>query len=251
VSSSSTSWNYGNRTGRKSGLGLRTVGRLVPGIGRVQRQIVPYAARWHAANASAVAEPGPRWIVLGDSMSQGVGASAFDAGWVNQARRRLLAEGTDYRIVNLAASGARVSDVLEMQLPALRSLPNRSDGDPRPDVVTVLIGSNDLFRRAYRNALPDRFAELLRELPSGTFVATLPNPRPAAQAVNAVIEEAARVGRIELVEMRRGQGIHAWRGRLADDHFHPNDLGYAELAGAFAEAMSAAARRPAAAAETK
>jgi lysophospholipase L1-like esterase len=244
-------FDYKNLTGRPSGPFVRAASRLIPGVGLVQEQVRPYAAAWRASNLAALAEPGPRWFVLGDSMSQGVGASRFDAGWVNQVHDRLAREGVDFRIVNLSASGARVSDVLDTQLPALEGLrggaPNAAG--TAPDLVTLMIGANDVIRKQHRLGLPQRYAELLRRLPVGTVVATLPNPRQVAVEVNDLILRAAAARGLTVAEMRSGR-TGSWRGKLAEDHFHPNDVGYAELGETFYAAISSALSTPAGAADS-
>jgi len=228
-------FRYDNRTGRGPGRVLRTLGVLVPGVSRVQAQVEPYADAWHARNRSVLAHPGRRWFVLGDSMSQGIGASAHDSGWVDQLVARLGTEAGALRIVNLSATGARVADVVEQQLPALSSL------EPRPDdLVTVMAGSNDLFAgRVSRAALPAGFAVLVDRLPRGAIVATLPQPRVAATRANAYVESAAAEGRLRMVDMRVS-GPPSWRGRLASDWFHPNDAGYAAIADAFEPVLRSA-----------
>ncbi len=222
---------YANTTGRPTAAFVEALGRVVPGVRLVQDQVAPYAQAWHRANLVAVTRPGPRWVVLGDSMSQGIGASSFDAGWVNQVQERLAREGRHYQVVNLAASGARVADVLAQQLPAWRSLP----GDT--DLVTVLIGSNDLVRRQHRDSLALNFAELLAALPPGAVVANLPNPRQAAVTVNRLIDQA-RTERGIIVADTTVRRRESWKGRLAEDHFHPNELGYAGIADTFYRAIS-------------
>jgi lysophospholipase L1-like esterase len=231
-------FDYANLTGRPPGRLVAAIGRVLPGVARVERQVQPYAAAWRDANLAALERPGPRWIVLGDSMSQGIGASRFDAGWVNQVQARLIADGQRYEIINLSASGATVADVLAQQLPAWRGVPMRTDSDPRPDLVTLLIGSNDLFRKANRAELPGRFAEVLRELPEGAVVASMPQPRSAAVAANARIAEAVTARGIVVADMQGG-GPTSWKGKLAEDHFHPNDDGYAGIAETFYRALSA------------
>lgn len=230
---------YANRTGRPSGRILRIGSVLVPGIGRVQRQVAPYAAAWHAHNWEALARPGRRWIVLGDSMSQAIGATAWNAGWVDQLMAR-LDPAVRPTVINLSASGARVRDVLDQQLPAYASLP---PADVQPDLVTVLIGSNDLFgRREHSELLPSAFAELLTELtgglprPADVVVSTLPQPRDAAAQANAHIARAGATGSVRVVDMARS-GPASWSGKLASDHFHPNDAGYAGIANAFEPAV--------------
>lgn len=227
-----TPLDYANRTGRRPGFGLRALGRVLPGVRAVQAHAEPWADAWHASNRVALETPGRRWVVLGDSMSQGVGASSWDAGWVNQLGAEVARVGHPLVVVNLSATGARTADVVEQQLPVLRSLPP-ARGTDDPDLVTVLVGSNDLFAgRAARRALPDAFGSLVDALPRGAVVATLPQPRAAARAANRHVRRAADAGALELVDMRT-DGPSTWSGRLASDFFHPNDAGYAEIARAF------------------
>lgn len=224
--------DYANRTGRGPGRVVRALGLVLPGVREVQRQVEPYADAWHAHNRRMLDRTGRRWIVLGDSMSQGIGASAWDAGWL-----RGIDLSPEPVLINLSATGARVRDVLDQQLPAYADL------GPRPDdLLTVMIGSNDLFAGgAAREALPDGFAELTRVLPEGAVVATLPQPRTAARLANRHLDRAAERGRLRLVDLRTS-GPDSWRGRLAPDFFHPNDLGYAAMAAAFAPVLRAAWR---------
>ena len=223
---------YANRTGRPPGLAVRALGLALPGVRRVQAQVEPWADAWHAHNRTALGAPGRRWVILGDSMAQGVGASSWDAGWVDQLRARLAEADHPLVVVNLSATGARVPDVIDQQLPVLEALPPAGGADG-PDLVTVLVGSNDLFAGGTaRRELPEAMARLVGRLPRNTVVATLPQRRAAARAANRPIEAAAAAGRIVRVDMR-AEGPSSWRGRLASDWFHPNDAGYGELAVAF------------------
>ncbi|WP_377642493.1 SGNH/GDSL hydrolase family protein [Oryzobacter terrae] len=224
--------DYANRTGRRPGAGVRVLRAVVPGVRAVQAQADPHAAAWHDHNRRALSAPGRRWVVLGDSMSQAVGASSWDAGWVDQLAAWLAAAGHPLVVVNLSATGARTADVVDQQLPVLEALPPAT-GTSEPDLVTVLVGSNDLFAGgAARRRLPDDYARLVARLPRSAVVATLPQPRTAARRANAHVEAAASTGDLELLDMR-SEGPTSWRGRLAADWFHPNDAGYTEIARAF------------------
>lgn len=203
-------------------LGLR---RAVPGVGRVARQIRPYAAEWQSRNAAALRRRGALWVVLGDSMSQGIGATAVDNGWVPRAASRLRRAGVDYRIVNLSFSGARVQDLIDRQLPAMYDL------QVRPALVTVLIGSNDLLRRGFRHALPQRFAHMLSLLPRGTLVATTPDAGGGLAQLVPLVDDGAATRGLVPVPL-----LFTVRTR-APDHFHPDDNGYAEMADAFVEVI--------------
>lgn len=221
----SSSFTYDNRTGRGPGRAVRVMTAVLPGAADVWSRVEPYADAWRTHNVEALAHPGRRWIVLGDSLSQGVGASAYDAGWVGQLATRLAPNGDNLQVVNLSATGARVADVIDQQLPALELIGVRDQ-----DVVTVMVGSNDLFgSRERRDRLPAAFTELLHRLPTGAVVTTLPNPSTAANRANTFIEQAASSGRIVMADLRV-TGPTSWRGRLAGDFFHPNDAGYAAIA---------------------
>lgn len=218
-------------TGRTPGPLMRALYAGLPGVRRVRDQVDPYAEAWREHSMRAVREPGRRWIVLGDSMSQGIGATSYDAGWVGQLATRLELDGQPLRVVNLSATGARVPDVVERQLPAMASLPD-ADPDAGATLVTVMVGSNDLFGgRSARALLPGAMAELVDRLPGGAVVTTLPQPSRVAVLANRPIEMAGTAGTIRVADLRV-TGPTSWRGRLAEDWFHPNDDGYAALADA-------------------
>jgi len=229
-------FDYSNVSGRPRGPFLTALSRVFPGVRAVQAQVEPYAVQWGEANRAALAGGGPLWVALGDSMTQGIGASGYDLGWVGRLSTRLSDEGWAHRVVNLAVNGARVEDVLSGQLPALDDLIARGE---RVALVTVLIGSNDIVLRRHREGLVGRFEQMLDRIPPQAVVANLPNPRREARAVDTLLRERAAAGELVLVDMRR-QGPRSWRGRLASDSFHPNDVGYADMATVFASAMGGA-----------
>jgi lysophospholipase L1-like esterase len=221
-----TSFDYSNLSGRPTGPVIALAGRFLRGVREVQTQVEPYARAWERHNREAVAADGPLWVVLGDSMAQGVGASAYDRGWVGQ----LAATMPAHRLVNLSVSGGRVSDLLERQLPAMEAL------GVAPDLVTVVIGSNDLISRRWRVGLAERFTQLLERLPHGAVVATQPGGRPGSAELNRLLDRAAAAGDIVLAEFRTPR-MRSWRGKLSADHFHPNDLGYAGMADIVRDAL--------------
>lgn len=226
-------FGYSNLSDRPPGRVISLAGRVLPGVARVQAQIEPYAAAWARNNQDSLAADGPLWVALGDSLSQGIGAPSYDRGWVGQAQRRLAAAGLPYRVVNLSVSGARAEDVLERQIAALAELALQHG---EPALITLMIGSNDLMRRRYRAGLPRQFEQILRQLPSGSVVTTLPNPTATANLVNQVIASVAARRKLVIADLRDPRA-GSWRGRLAEDHFHPNEQGYAQLANVIVEAV--------------
>lgn len=225
---------YSNLSGRPPGRLVSVAGRVLPGVAEVQRDVTPFGEAWQRDNVPALGETGPLWVALGDSLTQGVGAPAHDRGWVGQLRDRLRAGGTPVRVVNLGVSGAKTVDVLERQLPVLETLD--------AELVTVMIGSNDLMRPRNRRQLVDRFTRMLHRLPPGAVVTTLPNPSRVAAAVNTTIGRIAADRGLVVAELRDPR-LGSWRGRLAADHFHPNERGYRGIAEVVAESITGAVLR--------
>ncbi len=219
-----TGFEFSNLSGRPPGRFVAVASRLSRGVREVQEQIVPYAAAWQAHNVAALAADGPLWVALGDSMTVGIGAGAYDRGWVGQLAARMPGR----RVVNLGISGGRVRDVIDRQLPVLERL--------RPDLVTLMIGANDLMNPRYREQLPAEHAELLERLPAGTVVGNQPGSYPAAAEFNRQIDDAVRSRGLVLAEFRDPRTRH-WKGKLAADHFHPNERGYAGMADIVEEAL--------------
>ena len=220
-------FEYSNLNDRTPGWFFRLARRLVPGVGLVDNEIKPYAEAWHERNLKALASADPLWVVLGDSLSQGVGASSIEHSWVLQTWRTLADRGIRYRVVNLSFSGARVSDVLNRQIPALAGL------SAAPELVTVLIGSNDIIKRDLRARLPGHYRAMLAALPKGALVATVPRMRGVQAQVNGLVQEAADSGAVVAVP------LHFAAGARAPDHFHPDDAGYAAIADDFTAAILA------------
>ena len=184
--------------------------RLVPGIDIVAGQIEPYAARWAQQNQDTLSGRGPLWVVLGDSMSQGIGASTFEGGWVNQAALQLAQAGRPYRVLNLSRTGATSQDLVERQLPELQDLATHTDWVP-PSLVTVLIGANDMLHKASRRQLPNRYRRLMDGLPPRTIVARIPQPVRTAHRVNDIIDSTQSHG-ITALDLR--PAAKKWRGHL-------------------------------------
>jgi lysophospholipase L1-like esterase len=220
-------FEYSNLNDRSPGWFLRLARRLLPGVGLVENEIKPYAEAWQERNLKGLASADPLWVVLGDSLSQGVGASSIEHSWVLETQRALAGHGFRYRIVNLSFSGARVSDVLSRQIPALAGL------SAAPELITVLIGSNDIIRRDLRARLPEHYRAMLAALPKGALVATVPRTRGVQVEVNRIVHEAEAAGAVVAVP------LHFAAGARAPDHFHPDDTGYAAIAADFTTAILA------------
>jgi lysophospholipase L1-like esterase len=225
--------------GRKRSPFLQAGMAFSPGLRKVQTSIQPFAEAWQKVNAQTIKDRGRTWVVLGDSMSQGIGASAYDKGWVGQAAASLEAKGKAYRILNVSSSGARIADVINVQLPAVEAL------HLTPSLVTVLIGSNDLFAPKYRKHLLTNLEELLNRLPAGTVVGnifdrpqtpSLMKPLLVSTAADRLLNDIARKRKLIVVPLSKAFQP-PWHDKVSSDYFHPNDAGYRGIARAFVEAI--------------
>ncbi len=203
----------------------------LPGAADRRRQVAEYKAAWEAQNAEVVERTGPRWVALGDSAAQGVGASRFDRGYVGQLLERLrVGDDPAWQVVNLSVSGARTADVIDGQLPHLEDLAPVA-------LVTCAVGGNDLLRST-RSTHERQLDRLMAALPPGAIVATLPQGLRSrrARALNQVIVDEAPCHGLVVADLW-GRTGPPWQGKYGSDHFHPSDAGHADWADAFAAAI--------------
>jgi acyl-CoA thioesterase I len=156
------------------------------------------------------------------------------------AQRLRMSTGQPVEVINLSRSGARIDDVLDRQLPALKVLGRE------PDVLSVAIGGNDI--RAYdRETFAEQADQLTAALPAGAYVADAPyfmhgNWQRDAQRAAAVLSAGAAERGLRLVALHkalRAQGWQAMLTQFAADWFHPNDRGHRVCADAFWSAIEA------------
>lgn len=209
---------------------VKTWSRVLSDMRKTADQVPAFALRWRRQNEVALAAGEPVWVALGDSLTQGIGASSFDATFVRQLQRQLAAAGRPTAVLNLSVSGARIEDVISKQVPQIASLPDL------PAIVTCTVGNNDLLKNFRVKQTTRGLVELFEALPANTVVATLPATGSlVASYVNRAIREEA-LGRGHRVAdiMAHTKG---WSGRIARDGFHPNDAGYQAWTSAFSAAL--------------
>lgn len=218
------------------GLGLRAVGLVIPGIRRISAQIKPYTAYWSDQNQVAAVADGPLLVAIGDSTALGIGASAPSRSYVGLLRDALShRDGKAWRAINLAQSGARSADGVERQLPTLLAL---TDHGTEPDLVVCCLGSNDVVWSRDTTGVRDRLRLLISQLPSGSTVGLAAGGSPRARTVNRAVRQAAVDAGCAVVDPWREPGPDPAE-RLAEDRFHPNDLGYVLMSRPFARQLDA------------
>ena len=158
-------------------------------------------------------------VVLGDSISQGVGATRIDRTFVGRTASYIQkATGKPVRIENHSRSGATADQVLARQLPRADLI--------RADIILLEVGANDTFRRT-----PDQYREAMQQIVSllpleKTVIADLPyvKIRKPYQRVLEALLKNKKVGRARA--SAEFKGFLAGLPVTAGDFFHPNNRGY-------------------------
>lgn len=190
-----------------------------------------------------------RYVAIGDSTTEGLddpdGRGGF-RGWANRLADRLAAaNGGSVHYANLGIRGLRTKQIRETQLaPALAM---------RPDLVTVVSGTNDLLARSFDvGAFAEHAGAMqraLRDVGATVVTFTLPDVSrlmPIARPVrgrlvrmnDALREVSARNGvlLVDFAARPSALDLRLW----SDDRLHANALGHERIAGALAHAIGLA-----------
>ncbi|HJM29039.1 MAG: GDSL-type esterase/lipase family protein [Acidimicrobiales bacterium] len=202
----------------------RIAGWFSEGVASINATVEPRAEFWDAWNKENLSAEGPLWLAFGDSVTQGIGSSTPSTSYVSLVLDRLRKRtGQKWRLVNLSMSGARFSDVVNLQIPAMEELRFR------PDLITAIIGSNDIMWRRNTQEIARDAEKLMESLPEGTYLSRIsrPNINARRSAISRTFETMASERCIEL--------FAAWNwptseGMWAQDRFHPNDYAYEYIA---------------------
>lgn len=187
------------------------------------------------------------YAALGDSAGQAIGTKDPLDGYVGVLARRLAAEtGRTVAVANLSVSGAVAAGVLHEQLPALARLPRV------PDVVTCVIGGNDVYFRTPVLEFEESFAALVEALPPGTVLGDVPCFRvpyweQRVNRLNRIVHARAASAGLPCARVHdatHAQGLRAHWNNLSADRFHPNERGYAVWAEALWQVLEERVRTP-------
>ena len=160
-------------------------------------------------------------VALGDSITQGVGASE-ESSWP-----ALLARSSGWRVINAGVSGDDSAQALA-RLPALLR-------EYKPALVIVSIGGNDFLRAQSSSVTRANVAAVLRTVKeSGSRAVLIGIPKPTVGAALGVFSdhelyrELAKEYDVPLLSGAWGDVMK--QSRLMSDQIHPNAAGYAEFA---------------------
>lgn len=181
-----------------------------------------------------------RYVALGDSTVEGVGASSRETNYVSRLHDRLRSVYPKATVTNLGVGGATSADVVAGQLERALAL--------SPTLVTVSIGPNDITSRVsvaqYERNLDTIFKRLTRESSAVVVANLLPDlavtPRfrrsPARDVVgqltvafNEALSRKAGEYRALVVDLYKPSRdeVPRFPELIAADGYHPSDVGYA------------------------
>jgi len=183
-----------------------------------------------------------RYVALGDSYTIGTSVGEVEC-WPNLLVARVPALELEL-VANLGVNGFTSRDVIEVELPRLPGL--------RPELVSLLIGVNDVVQGVPADAYRANVAEILDDViarvgAARVFVVTTPDYTvtpagadygdPAQQSAgiarnNAIITELATTRGIAVVDIFDiSLEAGADRSLVADDGLHPSGRQYARWVG--------------------
>lgn len=211
---------------------------LVEVVMAMRREYLPTEPAMELGGVFGPAEGPPlRFVVLGDSTAAGLGASSPQAAYPTLIAERLASEGFRVELFALGLSGARVDDVLHLQVP--RAI------ECAPDIIFVGVGANDAIHVTPLPSVRRDMRALIRSLKrtgAAVVVAGAPDMRAAAwgeplrslagwrgRMVAAAIRGVAGGERIAVVPLAELAGPYFAEGHAdayGGDDFHPGDGGY-------------------------
>jgi lysophospholipase L1-like esterase len=195
-----------------------------------------------------------RYVALGDSYTIGTAVTAAES-WPSQLVERV----PELHLAgNVAVNGYTSDDMIKDELPQLDRL--------RPELVTVLIGVNDVVQRVSDLQYAGNVAVILEELltrlpperivgiatpdytltPSGAAFGEADQQSDAIIRFNAILREACETRRVRFVPdvFEISQRVRDDPSLVADDGLHPSGSQYALWADAIAPVVSELVRSP-------
>jgi len=186
--------------------------------------------------------PALKYVAAGDSTGVGYGASDVTKTYTYQVAQYLAKNHTvDFK--NISVVGAKTADVPNSQVGKIIA--------ENPDVVTISIGPNDATHLVSQKQILSNYKAVIQKLEQGTtakiyitdianfddatilpwFYRDLLEYRSAQMNHKILALEDSRTKVVDIFNF--GWQDYNRAQTYADDHFHPNDLGYQNWTNAF------------------
>lgn len=178
------------------------------------------------------------YVSLGDSLTSGVGATKYEESYPYLLATKMSAAGESINFKNFSVSGYKTQDLIDVLLtPAIEA---------QPDVVTLLIGVNDIHNHIGKNQFKNNYKFILDRLTKetgakiylinipyiGSNTAIVPPLdyyfETETNSYNEIIKELATEYNLKYIDLNsptkvlfKTDGTH-----YASDSFHPSAYGY-------------------------
>ena len=178
------------------------------------------------------------YAVLGDSLTSGVGVQSYEESYPYLVATKLSQQrGVRVNLKTYACSGARTRDLIEGFLdPAIAA---------QPDIVTLLIGTNDIHGRVGLETFGENYEYILerltRETSAKIYLVGLPNIGSGGlllppynyyfarqtDSYNGVVKSLAEKYDLYFIDLNGATSSQSREnGYYAKDSFHPSAEGY-------------------------
>ena len=176
------------------------------------------------------------YTALGDSLTAGVGVAEYEESYPYKIAQKLsVAANVDLYVQ--AYPGARTSDVIkDLLTPAISN---------QPDIVTLLIGTNDIHGNVSKEKFSKNYAEILKRLKTETkakiYVISIPHIgtdslllppynfyfRRQVVEFNKIIKKLAQENGVEYIDLY-APAVRMFENPslYSTDYFHPSAKGY-------------------------
>ncbi|MFA5087384.1 MAG: SGNH/GDSL hydrolase family protein [Candidatus Paceibacterota bacterium] len=179
-----------------------------------------------------------KYAALGDSLTAGVGASSYENSYPYLLAKDMAKNNNEVILQDYSLLGARAEDVIGNLLDPVIS--------GKPDIVTVLIGVNDVRERTGEDDFKNKYEyivdSLLKQTNANVYLISLPfigsstvylPPydayfRQRTIVFNKIIKEIAREKNLKYIDIATPtENIFKKDGpHYSVDSFHPSDEGY-------------------------
>ena len=189
-------------------------------------------------NSKTVSEKKIVYTALGDSLTAGVGILKYEDSFPYQLAQNISDSNTaNVVLLDRAYPGAKTSDLIKNLL--------TTTINDNPDVITLLVGVNDIHNNVSKNEFAKNYAEILKQLKEGTkakiFVINLPYLGADSlllppynfyfnyqtKEYNKIIKKLAQENNVEYVDLYTStQSMFKDPVLYSPDLFHPSAKGY-------------------------
>ncbi|MCG8603770.1 DNRLRE domain-containing protein, partial [bacterium] len=229
-----------------------------PGAGTAGTEVTIFGENFIGSISSGKRIEGTVKIMpLGNSITQGVHGATDDAGYRNDLAELLNSQDIDFNFVGSKRngrgfdrqheghSGFRADELLAEVDAYLRRNP--------PDMILLHIGTNDISEKQSNSSTIDEISEILDRIHdfNSDIVTILSSIVPRRGTKNSETDQLNNlIGRLISEKQADGYNLHyagnneafvanpEWETEYMDDNVHPNDLGYAVMAGVWLDSIA-------------